>query len=118
MEIKQLYDALVNVRTLHGAKLPIGIQVNEDEVFLLEKASVIFRVDEQQNRVAHILLLKPVAFRLSGASGELPCAHLDKMANELALVENSGPFYYTSAFCPDCGVKLNSAAPKKDITPL
>lgn len=103
MEIKQLYDALMHVRTLHGNKLPVGIQVNEDEVFLLEKASVIFRVDEQQNRVAHVLLLKPVAFRLSGVTGELPCAHINKRINVQTLSE---PIIYTSAFCPDCGAKI------------
>ena len=101
MEIKQLYDALMHVRTLHGNKLPVGIQVNEDEVFLLEKASVIFRVDEQQNRVAHVLLLKPVAFRLSGVTGELPCAHINRNS------KTGDPINYLSAFCPDCGAKLN-----------
>ena len=103
MEIKQLYDALMHVRTLHGNKLPVGIQVNEDEVFLLEKASVIFRVDEQQNRVAHVLLLKPVAFRLSGVTGELPCAHIERDDFDIS---HESPLYYKSNFCPDCGAKL------------
>ena len=94
MKIQQALEHIRQQRLLHGRDLPVAVQVNEDEVYLVAKLSIIFR-EEDGKKTAHSLMFTPELFR--EPTGAPPCAHLDESGTA-----------HVSIFCPDCGAKLKA----------
>lgn len=99
MKFSDFTTSLRNARSLTPASLPVGIQVNEDDVFLLKEIKIIYRV-EGASRAPHVLLLVPEMFRVPEINA-MPCAHLDTAA-----WHSDASVYYTTNYCPDCGARM------------
>lgn len=122
MKTQELYDILQRQMALHGRKLDVTIQVNEDEVYVLNQLKIVFKTDEGK-KSPHCLILVPELFR--EPTGKPPCAHIsrftmvpdDIVVNETLSADQpitcAVGDKYDTLFCPDCGAKINSREESK-----
>lgn len=106
MKIQHLLSAIQTSRHVHGKGLDCAVQINEIEVYLIDKLSIVYRVNEKGERKAHCLMITPQLFR--EPTGK-PCAHIDFNAPH-----SDAPWKYKTLYCPDCGAKLRDS---EKITP-